>query len=119
MESVELLFSYGTLQQTKVQIDNFGRELIGFSDALVGYKLRTIEITDEDVISINGRCQHQIAIATCDCSDRIDGMVFEITKDELDFVDKYEVTDYMKVECRLKSGKNAWVYVCSNNDINE
>ncbi len=32
-----LLFSYGTLQNKRVQIANFGRELTGREDALPGY----------------------------------------------------------------------------------
>ena len=34
------LFSYGTLQDKKVQIANFGRELVGREDVLPGYARR-------------------------------------------------------------------------------
>ena len=43
---MEKLFSYGTLQQTEVQIETFGRELYGIKDALVGYTVGEVEITD-------------------------------------------------------------------------
>jgi hypothetical protein len=45
----EYLFSYGTLQKEKVQIDLFGRILAGSNDVLKGYRVSTIEITDENI----------------------------------------------------------------------
>ena len=35
---MENLFSYGTLQYRKVQIETFGRILNGTNDILIGYK---------------------------------------------------------------------------------
>ena len=32
-----LLFSYGTLQDKAVQLSNFGRELVGNADRMLGY----------------------------------------------------------------------------------
>lgn len=43
---MELLFSYGTLQQEEVQIENFGRELKGTKDFLPSYVLAEVKITD-------------------------------------------------------------------------
>ena len=40
---MELLFSYGTLQQENVQLANFGRRLTGVSDTLVNYKIGKIK----------------------------------------------------------------------------
>ena len=47
----EYLFSYGTLQKEKKQIELFGRTLQGFADTLRGYKIATIEIKDELFLS--------------------------------------------------------------------
>ena len=38
-------------------------------------------------------------------------MVFRISADELAAADHYEVADYVRVQVRLKSGRDAWVYV--------
>ena len=51
---MELLFSYGTLQLEKVQMESFGRTLKGAKDAIPGYKLSTVEITDKDVLEKSG-----------------------------------------------------------------
>ena len=40
----QLLFSYGTLQKEKVQLELFGRTLKGANDVLKGYKTVEIEI---------------------------------------------------------------------------
>jgi hypothetical protein len=34
-----LLFSYGTLQSATVQLETFGRELVGYKDKLLNYRL--------------------------------------------------------------------------------
>ena len=48
---------------------------------------------------------------TDDPGEKVDGMVFEITAAELAAVDRYEVSDYKRVEVVLCSGLKAWVYV--------
>ena len=47
----ELLFSYGTLQKEKVQMELFGRLLQGTKDVLEAYKISFIEIKDEAFLS--------------------------------------------------------------------
>jgi len=37
--------------------------------------------------------------------------VFEITQQELEAADRYEVSDYKRVSVLLKSGVHAWVYI--------
>ncbi|NNF00621.1 MAG: hypothetical protein HKN25_16505 [Pyrinomonadaceae bacterium] len=60
------LFSYGTLQKEDVQIELFGRSLNGSSDALVGFKIQTIEIEDEAFLAKgDDRCQ-QTLVSTQD-----------------------------------------------------
>jgi hypothetical protein len=44
---MELLFSYGTLQQENVQLANFGRTLSGTKDALKKYTVGEVRITDK------------------------------------------------------------------------
>jgi len=106
-----LLFSYGTLQTGTVQMESFGRLLDGAEDAMPGYKRSVVEITDPEVIRKSGERFHPIVAASGDPSDEVAGKVFRITEAELAAADKYEVSDYKRVSVRLKSGKDAWVYV--------
>lgn len=105
------LFSYGTLQLPDVQINSFGRLLNGHDDAIPGYRKEMLEITDPDVIAASGERFHPIIMKSDDPADRISGQVFEITADELLAADAYEVSDYKRVEVRLESGRQAWVYI--------
>jgi len=106
---VELLFSYGTLQTPIVQIKTFGRELIGYDDQLLDYKLEILEIQDKDVVKLSGETHHPIAVVNQ--GEIVQGKVFEITPEELAQSDKYEVSDYQRVLGKMVSGIPAWVYV--------
>lgn len=109
--ATENLFSYGTLQQKDVQIENYGRTLEGTADQLTGYTLSMIEITDPAVIALSGASQHPMVKYTGKSTDIVEGMVFEITAAELKRTDEYEVDDYQRIEAILASGKKAWVYI--------
>jgi gamma-glutamylcyclotransferase (GGCT)/AIG2-like uncharacterized protein YtfP len=106
-----LLFSYGTLQDPRVQEANFGRRLDGSVDALPGYDRTLVEITDPEVIAESGLTHHPIVRPTADGGGRIDGTVFHITEAELRAADDYEVDDYHRILVTLQSGRVAWVYV--------
>ena len=106
-----LLFSYGTLQDRKVQVASFGRELRGQPDAMPGYRQTILEITDPEVLATSGRKYHPIVEPSPDSRDEVQGTVFEITAQELAAADQYEVSDYKRVSVQLKSGLQAWVYV--------
>ncbi|HEX7826394.1 MAG TPA: gamma-glutamylcyclotransferase, partial [Mycobacterium sp.] len=56
----ESLFSYGTLQQRDVQLTTFGRELDGHPDAIIGFDLDWVTITDPHVIETSGSDRHPI-----------------------------------------------------------
>ena len=106
-----LLFSYGTLRQSEVQLATYGRRLDGVPDALAGYRLQPLPITDPKVVRLSGRAVHTIACRTGDIADRIEGVRFEISDDELAATDAYEVDAYSRSEVRLESGMSAFVYV--------
>lgn len=105
------LFSYGTLQLEKVQLENYGRLLSGRTDSLKNYKLDKLKITDREVLNRSGNEYHPIAIKTNSPNDIIEGMLFEITASELEETDKYEVSDYKRVLEIFSSGQQGWVYV--------
>lgn len=112
--STHLLFSYGTLQLKRVQLETYGRELKGEKDELLGYVLDNVEITSPDVLEKSGEKFHPIAVKTDDFNDKIPGVVFEITEKELQQTDLYEVSDYKRVLGHFSSGKKAWVYVADS-----
>jgi hypothetical protein len=105
------LFSYGTLQQPEVQLANYGRLLTGTPDALGGYHLAPLAISDPHVIALSGKAVHTIARSSGNPEDRVEGTLFELGEDELTATDAYEVDVYARIEVSLESGKTAWVYV--------
>ena len=105
------LFSYGTLQQQKVQLAMFGRLLIGQADELVAFEESLFEVTDPEFVRESGKSLHAIVRFNGQSDSRVAGMVFEVTEDELLLADNYEPPGYKRVSTTLASGKEAWVYV--------
>lgn len=110
-EHSELLFSYGTLRQPDVQRSTFGRELDGAPDAIVGYDLDYVTITDPHVITTSGSDRHPILKPTERPGAAVEGTVFAISAADLAAADEYEVDDYRRIAVPLRSGGQAWVYV--------
>ena len=54
---------------------------------------------------------HPVVTASADPNDEVAGKVFCISAEELEAADRYEVSDYKRIEVTLKSGIQAWVYV--------
>jgi gamma-glutamylcyclotransferase (GGCT)/AIG2-like uncharacterized protein YtfP len=111
LNATVLVFSYGTLRDRAVQLANFGRELIGTPDRLPGYSISLIAIRDPEVVATSGRTHHMIAEHSGSLADEVAGMVFKITPEELAAADRYEVSEYTRVQVTLKSGLQAWAYV--------
>jgi len=107
------LFAYGSLRQPEVQRAKFGRLLEGRPDSLPGFALSPLTITDPDVVAASGTAVHKIARPTGNPADLVPGLVFAITAAELDAADDYEVDDYARVQVRLASGIEAFVYVAA------
>lgn len=105
-----LLFSYGTLQHDAVQLSTFGRALQGWPDVLVGFELSTVTIQDPAFVATSGKSDHAIVTFTGHDQSLVNGMVFEVTDDELARADVYEPAGYERVLARLASGNEAWVY---------
>ena len=105
------LFSYGTLQLPQVQLEKYGRLLEGEPDSLAGYRLEQLSVSDPDVVRLSGKSDHPIARFSGADSDRVIGIVFEISEQELAATDAYEVEPYTRVEVELESGRRAFAYV--------
>ncbi|AEW87142.1 gamma-glutamylcyclotransferase [Flavobacterium columnare NBRC 100251 = ATCC 23463] len=112
-DPIHLLFSYGTLQLEKVQLENYGRILVGQKDVLKGYEIEKLLITDPKVLAKSEQEYHPIAVKTGNKSDCIKGIIFEITSAELEETDRYEVDQYHRILETFESGKKAWIYVAS------
>src|SRR6476660_2442130 len=108
-QAIESLFSYGTLRLAEVQLETFGRKLDGKPDALPGYKLVMITITDEEFVIKSGTPDHRNLQFTGNSADVVEGVVFKVTSNELEQADSYEPEGYERVKVQLRSGRNAWV----------
>jgi hypothetical protein len=105
------LFSYGTLQKEQVQIETFGRLLQGEKDVLTGYKLEVLEITDPEVLRKSNQKYHPILVFSGNIEDEVEGILFDVTDEEILQADEYEVDDYKRIETVFKSGKKGFIYV--------
>ncbi|PIF46406.1 gamma-glutamyl AIG2-like cyclotransferase [Chryseobacterium sp. 52] len=101
------LFSYGTLQKEQVQLETFGRILEGEK----GYQLSMVEITDPEVLRKSNQKYHPILEFSGNYEDEVEGMLFEVTEEEILRADEYEVDDYKRIETVFKSGKKGFIYV--------
>ncbi len=113
----EYLFSYGTLQREKVQLEVFGRKLSGNNDLLKGYKAEVIVITDESFLAKGDGTYQRIARKTNNPADMIEGMVFELSAEELTMADSYEPPEYKREIVQLASGEKAWMYIAKGNQV--
>ena len=107
-----LLFSYGTLQDEKVQLSTFGRLLSGQRDELPGYEPSLVKIEDARLAAAIGMTHHANAGFNGRKDSRVSGTVFEVTDAELAAADLYELpASYKRIAVVLASGKESWVYV--------
>ena len=95
---MEQLFVFGTLKQPDVQKEVIGRTIEGLSDTLEGYKIATVDIEGETYPNIK------------ESPGRVDGLVLEVSPEELGKIDEYETEAYQRKRVVLKSGKETWVY---------
>jgi gamma-glutamylcyclotransferase (GGCT)/AIG2-like uncharacterized protein YtfP len=105
------LFSYGTLQLKKVQIETFGRKLNGIRDCLRGYKTKDLIINDKNIVESSGLDVHPIIFYTGNKIDCVNGILFCVSNEELNKADSYEVNEYKRVKVKFESKKEGWVYI--------
>lgn len=108
------LFSYGTLRQSNVQLATFGRLLDGHPDVLPGFAVSPMAIADPHVVAISGSAVHTIARPSGNPADRIPGIVFSLTSAEIEAADRYEAGPIKRIQVRMESGADAFVYVASD-----
>jgi hypothetical protein len=107
-----LVFSYGSLQDDRVQLAMFGRRLDGRRDELVGFEPSLVPIAPARLAAFRGKTHHANVVPSGSPDSCVTGTVFEITDDELALADCYEQLDaYHRIAVTLASGAEAWVYV--------
>ncbi len=107
-----MLFSYGTLQQERVQLATFGRRLEGRKDELRGFELVQVPIEDPRRVAATGRTHNPNPVRSAREDSRVSGTALEVTDAELAAADEYEKPDaYVRIEVTLASGLQAWMYV--------
>lgn len=98
----EFLFVYGTLKSLEIQKKIFGRVIPSELDFLGRFKKTKVMIGVEVYPCIVEDDKGSVA-----------GQVLAVDSDELEKVDDYETSFYRRRKVRLKSGREAWVYVKS------
>lgn len=95
----ENVFIYGALNFKETQIRVIGRMVDGTPDKLPGYRL--------DKIMVDG-IAHNIVVK--DEKGTVEGIMIQVTKEELNKIDDYKTGAYKRGRVILTSGKMAWVY---------
>ncbi|HTS60913.1 MAG TPA: gamma-glutamylcyclotransferase family protein [Candidatus Acidoferrales bacterium] len=107
-----LLFSYGTLQEERVQMATFGRLLVGQKDELVGFEVTLVKIEGPRASAETGKTHHANIRFNGRNESRVSGTAFEVTDAELAAADEYEApASYKRMPVTLASRQTAWVYV--------
>jgi len=112
MAGEHLVFSYGTLRLPSVQVVLFGGPVPTVDDALVGWRLDEVAITDPAVIAASGSDRHPI-LRPGGPDDRVPGSVLAVDGAGLAAIDDYEVDDYERVEADTLGGRRVWVFVAA------
>lgn len=95
------LFTYGTLQDERIQMALFKRTLQGHPDTLPGY-----DLSPQKVAGL-----YPVVFQSPNAANGLAGIVYEVTESDLKNADDYEGEDYQRTRVVLASGRAAWVYI--------
>ena len=101
-----MLFVYGTLATGETLKNILSRDVLGIPATLDGYdgsKMVTIE--NESYPAAEKNTEYSIQ-----------GLLVEVTPEELEKLDVWETDAYRRKEVGLTNGKKAWVYLNKNSD---
>ncbi len=93
------LFVYGTLKDPEVQKKVIGRVAESQNGSIDGYA--------KSKIVLKGITYSILVKGT----EEIEGVVLQVTEEELKKLDVFETKAYRRVMDKLRSGASAWVYV--------
>ncbi|MDT0605857.1 gamma-glutamylcyclotransferase family protein [Croceitalea rosinachiae] len=105
MRTTQFLFSYGSLQEEKVQLSVLERKLKGKFDTLIGYKKFEKKLMNK----------YPIIEKTNNSKDKVKGILYQVSNLDIYKIDLYESLAYSRTSVTLKSGTKAWVYIPSFN----
>lgn len=103
------LFSYGTLQNPRVQAELWGGAVPSSTATLPGYAVEDLEISDPAVVELSGSDRHPSLVRRIENS--VDGVVMELDEEQMAAADRYELADYVRRDVRLADGTHCWAYV--------
>ena len=107
----QYLFSYGTLQSERVQVELFGRIFKGSPDILREYKIAPARITDTQFLARGEQLMQHTLVFTNNKNDLVKGTLYEVSDAELLLADQYEPENYKRKKVELESGRSAWIYI--------
>jgi len=70
-----------------------------------------VEITDIEVLRKSKERFHPIIEYSGNGNDKVEGVLFEVTEQEILNADAYEVDDYKRIEVTFQSSKKGFIYV--------
>ena len=100
------LFVYGTLAIGETLKNIIDRDVPGIPVRLDGYDGSKMVIIESE--------SYPAAEKNIECS--IQGLLIEVTSEELEKLDVYETDAYKRKEVELTNGKKAWVYLNKNSE---
>lgn len=112
---MQLLFSYGSLQEEAVQLSICGRKLRGEADELFDCVRTMIEVPKWHKAAQTGLTHYATVTFAPASGSSVPGTLLELTEAELSATDSYERdSEYVRVKAALISSRNAWVYVSAS-----
>ena len=112
-DTVELLFSYGSLGGGELQLDTFGRVVHTETDVLPGYTTSLSRRPDPRIAERIGPITQRVLRRTGDPRDKVVGTVLRLSEAELDAADELVGPPFRRLPVTLESGRGAWVYVAA------
>ena len=101
-----MLFVYGTLTEWFTRKDVLDRDIPGTPAILDGYDGSNMVIIENE----------SYPAAEKNTEYSIQGLLVEVTPEELEKLDVWETDAYRRKEVGLTNGKKAWVYLNKNSD---
>ena len=97
---MEKLFAYGTLLEPHIQMEVFGRELVGEATRLKNY--RKIEVI------LGGVAYPSLQFSP---EDSVEGILYKVSLTDLASADEYEGEEYQRILTVVDNGRRAWVFL--------
>ena len=101
-----MFFVYGTLAIGETLKNILDRDVPGISATLDGYDGSKMVIIESE--------SYPAAEKNIECS--IQGLLIEVTSEELEKLDVYETDAYKRKEVELTNGIKAWIYLNKNSE---